>query len=176
MATLPTALQQAVARMKKNPVQLTWDADGTPVQFYPESADITFVSGRTASTHPIVGPYDEYVAEEQITVAITIDEESANAFKALASQSYASSSTAQGFGSVAGTSLRTTAKKVEIRPYVDRAAETTKLEIWLAIVDGDISKAMGKEDGSFTVTLKSLADETKPDGMLHGRFTAPVRA
>jgi len=169
---LDASLAAAVARMKDNPVEVTLGSLEIPC----ESADITFSTEVIKVAHPVVGAYEAYVSSGEIRVALTVPEESVDLFTLLNPDGYDHTATAIGFGNIAGTSLRSSAQQLTIRPYNLRAVETTKLVIWKAYVDGDIQKIMGKEGSAFVITFASLADADKADGDLHGRLTLPARS
>jgi hypothetical protein len=179
VANLPGQLQSALNRFKRGPVQLTIDPAGTPVNLYLASADITFGRNLIQGDHPIGGPYEVWTSVDQMRIEVAgLEEDSANIMNALlgTGTGYTQSATERGFGDTAGTALRANTKAVILRPWVDRALETTKVNIWKAFVDGDVTKAFGAESNEWTATLASLADETQKDGQLHGRITLPARS
>lgn len=178
MATLPNSLQRAVQQLKAGPVVLVWDADGTPLEIYLASADITFTRELIQLDHSIIGAFEVYVSMQQLRIDVAaLNEDSADIMKVLlgTGDGYVHSATAEGFGSAAGKPLRASAKKVVLKPYEFRAVETYKVEVWKMFVDGDVTKSFGKESNEWGATLASLADAAQQDGMLHAKFTLPVR-
>lgn len=178
MAILPVRLQEAMRRFKRGPNELIWDVQGTPIQIYLASAEITFGRELIQLDHPIGGPFEVYTSMYQLRIAIAaLEEDSADIMKVVlgAGDGYAHSSTVQGFGDAAGTALRASAKEVILRPYEFRDEETTKVQVWKMFVEGDVTKTFGKESNEWGCTLASLADETKVNGMLHAKFTLPER-
>jgi len=176
MGSIPTALQSAVARMKRNPCVLRWDVDSTALDIFVESAEIALVREEIDVIDPVVGLYEKYVDRDGMTITVTVDEESADVLSALTQEGYAHSATKRGIGAVGGTALRANGVAIRVRPYATRDAATTEAYMYKAVLTGGITKAQGKSDNAFEVTFQSLADASKFDGDLHGYMTYPARA
>jgi len=174
---LTTAAKQALEKLQQGPCYVTFDPDSTNVEVVVRGGvTVNIERNLAAAETDLVGVYDLFSQGETATFELAMDETSHNIAKIVFLDQVQAASYV-GIGQTAGISMRSKAKKVLIRPWATRTASTLQLEFWLAVPDGNASKAMSpSEPWKFTQTFKCLPDLTKANGEHIGKLTFPVRS
>lgn len=173
---LPTALQNALAKLKQGPVDLIIDPDGDNVQlFLKDGIDITFQQGIEVAEADVVGVWDLYTQGDSCEFSIRVPEWTTDVLAVLFREG-TSGSGYRGFGRTAGYSKRTDAKKFQIRPWQTKDVSTDQIHLWKVVSNGDISVSMKKtEPYTWEIPFKALPDATKADGEMIGAIYAAAR-
>ena len=174
---LPTYVQQGLARLRQGPVEVRFDPDGTPVNVIcNDGVDLSVGRGQEEAVVDVIGVYDLYTSGDSVTFSLNLPEWSHNALSLMFMDCEVGTAYV-GIGQTAGTSLRASAQKVEIRPYQGRAADTTLLTLWVVVPSGDGGLGMSSgEPWNLTQEFRALPDASKQDGQMIGQLAMPVRS
>lgn len=176
--SIATSLTQMVAKMRQGPVLVTFDPDDTAVEVYVnDGLNVSVESNFEDAMVDAVGLYDKYTGGEGLTFELALPETTVDILQLIYAHSGYSGATYVGVGGTAGTSLRSSAKVVRVRPYQTRSASTWQVQMWKVIPDGDPSLEMTKSGPyTWTQTFRALPDLSQPDGATIALFTAEARS
>jgi len=176
---LDSNLQSALARIRQGPVEVVFDPDSADVAIFAEGpVELNFERGLEEATIDHIGLYNMFTGGDGITFDLTVPELSNDVLAYIFPDgtSLASPYVGRGFGRAAGLSMRTYAKKVQIRPWQTRGDGDLQVILHAVIPAGPPTLSQGKtEPYRWTIPFRALPDATQADGTLVAQIFAPAR-